>query len=92
MTIETAEYDVVYGKLLKLGIPIDKAKLLAKTLLDISDKIGSNINDILKNVDQNGLKFDNAVYEQLNKARTNSSQIGYLDTSNIPPAILRQVV
>lgn len=92
MSIETAKYDLVYGKLLKVGINIDKAKLLAKTLLDISDSTGSDINEILKNVDQNGLRFDNAVYEKLNTARTNSSQIGYLDRSNIPAAILQQVV
>lgn len=90
MTIETAEYDLVYGRLLKIGIAIDKAKLLAKVLIDVNDKIGTNINDLLKNVDQNGLRYDNAVYGQLNKARTNSSQIGYMDRTNIPPAILQQ--
>lgn len=91
MSIETVKYDLVYGKLLKFGINIDKAKILAKTLLDISDSIGTDINEILKNVNQNGLRFDNAVYEKLNSARTNSSQIGYLDRTNIPAAIVGQL-
>lgn len=92
MSLETAKYDQVYGRLLHIGISIDKAKILAKTLLDISNEIGMDVNNLLKQVDQNGMRFENAVYDQLNKARTNSSQIGYLDANNIPPAILQQVV
>ena len=92
MTLETSKYDFVYGRLLKLGVNIDKAKLLAKTLIDISKETGISIEQVIKNVDANGMRFDNEVYEQLNKARTNSSQIGYVDRTNIPPSILQQVV
>lgn len=90
--METAKYDIVYGRLLKLGIEISKAKVLAKVLLDISDRVDLSLDQLLKSIDQNGMKFDNEVYEQLNRARTNSSQIGYLDRTNIPPTILQQVV
>ncbi len=92
MSLETAKYDLVYGRLLHVGISIDKARILAKSLLDISDETGIDINQLLKQIDRNGLRFENAVYEQLNKARTNSSQIGFLDSNNIPPAIRQQVV
>jgi 5'(3')-deoxyribonucleotidase len=92
MTIETIKFDLVYGQLLKIGINIDTAKVMAKTLLDISHTIGVNVDDLLKQIDQNGMRFENDVYKQLNLARTNSSQLGYLDASNIPPAITRQVV
>ena len=90
--METAKYDIVYGRLLKLGIEINKAKILAKVLIDISDRVDLSLDQLLKSIDQNGMKFDNEVYEQLNRARTNSSQIGYLDRTNIPPTILQQVV
>ncbi len=92
MSIEVAKFDIVYGKLLKLGINIDKAKILAKTLLDISSVTGVSIEQIIKNVNSNGIRFDNEVYAELNRARTNSSQIGYLDRSNIPASIRQQVV
>ena len=90
--MEIAKYDIVYGKLLKIGIEIDKAKVLAKVLLDISEKVDLSLEKLLANIDQSGIRFDNEVYEQLNLARTNSSQIGYLDRTNIPSSIRQQVV
>jgi hypothetical protein len=92
MTLETVKFDQVYGKLLKTGLHIDKARVLAKTLIDISTTLSIDINVLLKQVDANGMRFENEVYNQLNKARTNSSQLGFVDASNIPPAILQQVV
>jgi hypothetical protein len=92
MSIETAKYDIVYGRLLSLGIEINKAKVMAKILLDISNKINLSMEDLLKNISKSGLKFDNDVYHQLNNARTNSSQLGYLDKTNIPASVLQQVV
>lgn len=91
-TLETAKYDVVYGRLLSLGIEINKSKLLAKILLDISENLGLSMDDLLKNISKNGIRYDNDVYKKLNNARTNSSQLGYLDRTNIPPAVLQQVV
>lgn len=92
MSIETAKYDVLYGRLLKLNVAVDQAKALAKVLYDISVAQGVTTDDLLKYVTNNGLRFDNEVYALLNKARTNSSQIGYIDQNNIPPAIVRQAV
>lgn len=92
MAIETAKYDVLYGRLLKLNVAVDQAKALAKVLYDISAAQGVTTDDLLKYVTNNGLRFDNEVYALLNKARTNSSQIGFIDQDNIPPAIVRQAV
>lgn len=92
MNLEVSKYDVLYGRLLKLNVAVDQAKTLAKTLYDISVKQGVATDDLLKYVTENGLRFDNEVYALLNKARTNSSQIGYIDQNNISPAIVRQAV
>ncbi len=92
MAIETSKYDVLYGKLLKLNVAVDQAKALAKVLYDISIQQGVATDDLLKYVTSNGLRFDNEVYALLNNARTNSSQIGYIDQNNIPPAIVKQAV
>lgn len=90
--MEIAKYDVVYGRLLKLGIEIEKAKVLAKVLLDISERVDLSLEQLLKSIDRNGIRFDNEVYAELNRVRTNSSQIGYVDRTNIPASILKQVV
>lgn len=92
MSLEAAKYDVLYGRLLKIGVAVDQAKALAKVLYDISQEQGVPAEDLLKYVNSNGLRFDNEVYALLNNARTNSSQIGYIDQSNIPPAIVKQAV
>lgn len=92
MTIEASKYDVLYGRLLKLNVPVDQAKALAKVLYDISVTQGVSADELLKYVTSNGLRFDNEVYALLNNARTNSSQIGYIDQHNIPPAIIKQAV
>jgi hypothetical protein len=60
--------------------------------LEVSDTVGLSTDQLLKNIDQNGIRFDNEIYEQLNLARTNSSQIGYIDKTNIPSSIRQQVV
>lgn len=91
MALETDKFDYVYGKLLHLGFGPNHAKQLAKNLYDISKELGTNIDQILKYVTPNGLRFDNTVYASLNRARTKSSQIGFLDVSNIPPGIRQQV-
>jgi hypothetical protein len=92
MNFETAKFDMLYGKLLSKGIPQTMAKQLATALYTISEDLGLDVDDVLKNVSKNGLRFDNNVYAQLNNYRTNSSQIGFLDVNNIPAAITRQVV
>ena len=92
MAIETSKYDVLYGRLLKLNVAVDQAKALAKVLYDISIQQGVATDDLLKYVTNNGLRFDNEVYTLINSARTNSSQIGYIDQNNIPPAIVKQAV
>lgn len=92
MAIETSKYDVLYGKLLQIGVAVDQAKALAKVLYDISIQQGVATDDLLKYVTTNGLRYDNEVYALLNNARTISSQIGYIDQNNIPPAIAKQAV
>jgi hypothetical protein len=92
MSLEVSKYDVLYGRLLKLGIAVDQAKALAKVLYDISIAQGVATDELLKYVNSNGLRFDNEVYTLLNNARTNSSQIGFIDQNNIPPAITTQAV
>ncbi len=92
MNFETAKFDMLYGKLLGKGIPQTMAKQLATALYTISEDLGLDVDDILKKVSKNGLRFDNNVYAQLNNYRTNSSQIGFLDVENIPTAITKQVV
>ena len=92
MALEASKYDILYGKLLKLGLAIDQAKALAKVLYDISIEQGVATDELLKYVNSNGLRYDNKVYALLNNARTNSSQIGFIDQNNIPPAITMQAV
>jgi hypothetical protein len=92
MTLEASKYDVLYGRLLKLGISVDQAKALAKVLYDISQQQGVSTDVLLKYVNSNGLRFDNEVYALLNNARSISSQIGFIDQNNIPPAIVKQAV
>jgi hypothetical protein len=90
--MEASKYDVLYGRLLKIGMPVDQAKSLAQVLYDISLVQGVSTDSLLKYVDVNGLRFDNEVYSLLNYSRTISSQIGYIDQHNIPPAIVKQAV
>jgi len=90
--MEASKYDVLYGRLLKLGIQVEQAKALAQVLYDISLVQGVATDELLKYVNSNGLRFDNEVYALLNYSRTISSQIGYIDQYNIPPAIVKQAV
>jgi hypothetical protein len=90
--MEASKYDVLYGKLLKLGVEVNQAKSLAQILYDISLVQGVSTDELLKYVNSNGLRFDNEVYALLNFSRTISSQIGYIDQHNIPPAIVKQAV
>ena len=91
MTIETSQYDIIYGKLLSLNFTTEHAKELAKTLYQLSKDLDISISELLKYVTSNGLRFDNDVYTQLNNKRTNSSQIGFLDQHNIPTSIVQQL-
>lgn len=92
MSFETVKFDLLYGKLLGKGIKQDIAKQLAATLYRISEELKIGTDEILQYVNNNGLRFDNRIYAELNRYRTNSSQIGYLDPDNIPPSVIRQVV
>jgi hypothetical protein len=90
--IETAKYDLLYGKVLAfVGEPI-RARELTNALYQIGEELGLSHADLVKYIGKNGLQFDNNVYAMLNQARTNSSQIGFLDEGNIPGNIRQQVV
>ena len=90
--IEVAKFDLLYGKILKILGNVDRAKQLTFILYNISADIGMDHEQLLKYVNITGLKFDNEIYAQLNKARTNSSQIGFIDQTTLSPNILQQVV
>jgi hypothetical protein len=90
--IEVVKFDLLYGKILKILGNDDRAKQLTFILYNVSSDIGMNHDQLLKYVDASGLKFDNEIYAQLNKTRTNSSQIGFIDQTTLPPNILQQVV
>jgi len=92
MAFETVKFDLLYGKLLGKGIKQDAARQLAATLYRISDELKIGTDEILQYVNNNGLRFDNNIYTLLNRYRTNSSQIGYLDPDNVPPSVIKQVV
>jgi hypothetical protein len=91
MSLETNKYDIIYGRLLHLNFTPTHAKGLAKVLYDVTEQYGFSVNHVLQYVDGSGVRFDNEIYTALNNARTNSSQIGYIDREYIPPAILQQV-
>ena len=92
MAIEISQYDIIYGRLLSLRVNAEHAKELAKTLYQISKDLNIGINELLKYVTSDGLRFENEIYQQLNNARTNSSQIGFLDPNNLPSSISQQVI
>lgn len=92
MAVETNKYDMIYGRLLHLNFTPAHAKHLAKVLYDVTEKYGFSVNHVLQHVDSNGLRFDNEIYATINRERTNSSQVGYIDREYIPPSILQQVV
>lgn len=92
MALESSKYDIIYGKLLSLDFEPEYAKEFAKTLYQISNKLHISVNEILKYITRDGLRFENEIYDQLNSVRTNSSQLGFLDQNNVPSAISQQVV
>ena len=92
MAFETSKFDLLYGRILSKGVKQTVAKQLAATIYRISEEANVSTEDILKYINSDGLRFDNRIYDELNKYRTNSSQIGYLDPSNIPPYVTKQVV
>lgn len=91
MSLESNKYDIIYGRLLNLELTIDHAKTLAKFLYNISEDLNLTIDQTLRYVSRNGIKFDNQIYASLNKLRTNSSQIGYIDQVAVPSMITQQL-
>lgn len=89
--IESQLFDIVYAKLLSKNVSPSNAKSMAKLLIKISKDTGMSTDDLLKNVTKSGIRFDTNIYRELNAIRTNSSQIGFLDINNIPPAIAAQI-
>ena len=89
--IETQAFDIVYAKLLSKNIPPVNAKSLAFLLLEISKTANVSTDELLKNVTPSGIKFNVNIYKALNSIRSNSSQIGFIDISNIPPVVASQV-
>lgn len=91
MSFETVKFDMLYGKLLSKGLTPSLAKQLATTLYRLSQEIDVSIESMTKNITSSGIKFDVEIYESLNRYRTNSSQIGYLDPVFIPSVISNQI-
>lgn len=89
--LETQLFDIVYAKLLSKNILPVNARSLAALLIEISKSAGVSTDDLLKNVTPSGIKFDVNIYKALNSVRSNSSQIGFIDISNINPMIAMQI-
>jgi hypothetical protein len=92
ISIETDLFDTVYGKLLSKNISPTAAKSLAKMIVTISKEAKITTDDLLKNVTASGIRFDINIYNALNKVRTNSSQIGFVDIGNVAPVIKSQII
>jgi hypothetical protein len=92
VSLETNLFDTVYGKLLSKNITPSAAKQLAKMIVTISKEAKISTDDLLKNVTTSGIRFDVNIYNALNKVRTNSSQIGYVDIANVAPMIKAQII
>lgn len=90
--IDAAKYDLLYGKILSFIGDATRAKEIAAALYQIGQDLGLSNQDLLKYLGKDGLQFDNNIFAKLNQARTNSSQIGFLDEGNIPSTIRQQVV
>ena len=91
MALEVSKYDIIYGKLLLFKFTPTHAKDLAKILYEISENLNLSVNEVLKYVDSNGLRFDNEIYDKLNVGRTNSSQIGVLDRNSLVSSVADQL-
>lgn len=89
--IETQLFDIVYAKLLSKNIMPVYARSMAALLIEISKESGVSTDDLLKNVTPSGIKFDVNIYRALNSVRSNSSQIGFFDISNISQTISSQI-
>ena len=92
MALEASAYDIIYGKLLSLNFEPTYAKEFAKTLYQISNELQISVNEILKYVTEDGLRFENEIYDRLNLQRTNSSQLGFLDQNYTTSSILDQII
>jgi len=88
---ETNKFDLLYGKLLGKGISQTLAKQLTATLLRLSKDSGISTDELIRDVTINGIRFNNAIYNELNRYRSNSSQVGYIDPNNIPLAVSNQL-
>lgn len=91
MAFETSKFDKLYGKLLGKGINQTLAKQLASTLYRLSENSDVSIDEMTRNITNNGIKFGEEIYTSLNRYRTNSSQIGYLDPDFLPDRIMQQI-
>lgn len=92
VVLETDLFDTVYGKLLSKNVSPATAKSLAKMIVTISKEAMVSTDDLLKNVTPSGIRFDVNIYNALNRARTNSSQLGYIDIGNVAPRIKAQII
>jgi hypothetical protein len=92
MAIESNKFDLLYGKLLSLNFSPEQAKLLGKNLYTISLELDISLDKIVRSISSQGIRFDQEIYASLNNSRTNSSQIGYVDSSFIPANIRQQAV
>jgi hypothetical protein len=90
--IETDKYNLLYGKILSVLKDVPRSKALTSILYKVGTDLGLSNEELLKYITANGLRFDNEIYKQLNAARTNSSQIGFIDENNVPSRISQQVV
>ena len=91
MAIDTNKYNLLYGKILTVVKDAARAKILTNVLYNVSDETGVSHADMLKYVTENGIRFNNIIYNKLNELRTNSSQLGFVDGNNVPKKLAQQI-
>lgn len=92
MGFETNRFDLLYGKLLGKGLSQTLAKQLTATLLRLNQEANISLEDLTRDVTENGIKFNNSIYAALNRFRSPSSQVGYLDPNFVPARVRDQTV
>lgn len=89
--IETDKYNLLYGKVLSVIKDINRAKALTLVLYNITSELNISPANAMKYITESGLRFNDDIYAQMNKSRTNSSQIGFIDSNAINKGVHAQI-
>lgn len=89
--IEIDKYNLLYGKVLSVMKDVNRAKALTIVLYNIISELNISPTYAMKYVTESGLRFNDEIYAQMNKSRTNSSQIGFIDSNAINRGVYAQI-